>query len=106
MLQTQVLPSVAAWDCHCLHCQCAIEPGLASGLCVECYLDAVMGDGWFELEPGDGDSVCCLCGRLFEPEYDRQAVCNGGDCDVRDWPEPDDDGPLGVPCPGDDFVPF
>ena len=88
MLRTTVLLPVAAWDCHCLHCQGPIPQGVVSGLCVECYLDEVYSGGEFDLPVEEHRCPWCL--RPFE------------DCDC-----PADDGiPLGVPCPGEEFVPF
>ncbi len=96
MCPTTVLLSDHAAGCFCLHCQCPVEPGLASCLCVACYLDAVYSAGEFDLPPE------CECGR---PLTDDPCPC-GRDGEAVDWPPvPEDDAaawldlPLGVPCP-------
>jgi hypothetical protein len=78
------LPSAG---CRCLHCQCPIEAGLASGLCVECYLDAVYDADTAEYPP------CGLCGMKFA---DCECVPNYRPCSR----------PPGVPCPGASFLPL
>jgi hypothetical protein len=55
---------------------------------VECYLDAVYGGADWSL-PLEAEEVCPFCCKSLE------------DCDC-----PEDIAPLGVPCPGDAFVPF
>jgi hypothetical protein len=92
-LQAAVLLSVGAQEGFCLHCECPIEPGLASGLCVECYLDALYSDGEFELplEDDGADEICPFCCKPL------------ADCDCA---EAADDEALGAPCPGSAFVPF
>ena len=89
MLPTTVPLPVSAFDCRCLHCQSPIESGLASGLCVECYLGAVYSADDWSLPLEDTCPFCC------KP---------WSDCDCVE--EADDDQPLGAPCPGDAFVPF
>ncbi len=90
---------------HCVCCEAEVNPDNAAPgspeHCIDCLLQICCGDDAdaFLLPPEGELPVCRLCGRLFEPEYAGEAVCNGWACDGRDWPPPAADVPLGVPCP-------
>src|SRR5436305_648247 len=110
MLQTTVLLSDHAAGCFCLHCQSPIPPATPSELCVNCYLDAVSDRaGHWDLPVAldDGGSDCIDCGARV-PDFRGKGLCP--DC-VRAEARRIDDRlqelyALGVPCPGDDYVPF
>lgn len=97
MCQTTLVLPVAVFDCRCMHCQAAIQPGTVSGLCPDCYFTAVYEDADWEL-PLDFDG----CGGAGCSDY----LCN--DCGGLGPDTAADDVPLGVPLDSgpDDYCPL